>query len=117
VPEGERSDTVENRIKAEKLRQAQFLSSTLEMEDKARHGVYVDAKESAGEIIRVASEMMKICEGALPDFASAHAAKFQISQRESLHLLRTEFRKVREQMAAVYAAAAAEDPKTVEVPE
>ena len=42
----------------------------------------------AASLIRIASEMLKIFEGALPDLASAQAAKFQISQRESLHQLR-----------------------------
>ena len=58
--------------------------------------------------------MMKIFEGALPDMASSQAAKFQISQREALHLLRDDFRKVREQLSAVHAAAARRVPEAVE---
>ena len=106
--------TVEARLKAEKLKQAEFLTNRLKAEDKARHGKYMDAMEAAAGMTRVADEMLKIFEGAFPEFASALAAKFEVSQREALHLLRDEFRRIREQLAAVYAAAAAALPRTIE---
>jgi hypothetical protein len=58
--------------------------------------------------------MIKIFEGSFPEFASALAAKFQIPQGEALLLLRDEFRRIREQLAAVHAALAAKTPPTVE---
>ncbi len=106
VPSVEPADTVEAQIKAEKLRQAQFLSSRLEVEDWARRGVYIEASEARGEMTRIASEMLKTFEGSFPDFASALAAKYQIPSREVLNLLRTEFRRIREQLAAAHGAAA-----------
>jgi hypothetical protein len=111
----ETDGTVEARIKAEKLKQAQFLSSRLKLEDAARHGKYMDTQEASGALTRQADEMLKIFEGAFPEFASATAAKFQVPQREMLHLLHEEFRRVREQLSAVCASKAAGTPRTVEV--
>ena len=112
--EGEDPATVDARIKAEKLKQNEILTRKQEMEERTRDGIYVDAAEARGDLDRVASEMIKIFEGALPDMASSLAAKFQISQREALHLLRDDFRKVREQLSAVHAAAARRVPEAVE---
>jgi hypothetical protein len=114
IPAGEAVGTVEEQLKAEKLKQAEFLTSRLELEDRARHGIYVDAQEAAGEMTRIADDMLKIFEGAFPEFASALAAKFQIPQREALHLLRDEFRRIRKQLSAAYAAQAAQEPKTID---
>jgi hypothetical protein len=115
IPEGEVEGTVEARLKAEKLKQAQFLTNKLELENAARKGQYMDAMEAAAGMARVADEMLKIFEGSFPEFASALAAKFQVPQREALLLLRDEFRRVRAQLAAVHGAEAAKTPKTVEV--
>ena len=64
IPEGETDGTVEARIKAEKLKQAEFLTNRLKAEDEARRGKYMDAQEATGEMTRVADEMLKIFEGA-----------------------------------------------------
>ena len=77
------------------------------MEERTRHGKWMVASEVVGEMNRLVSEMIKIFEGFLPDLASAIAAKFQLSQREVLHLLRSEFRQAREQLVATRKAAAA----------
>jgi hypothetical protein len=115
IPEGETEGTVEARLKAEKLKQAEFLTNKLELENASRKGQYMDAMEAAAGMARVADEMLKIFEGSFPEFASALAAKFQVPQREALLLLRDEFRRVRAQLAAVHGAEAAKTPKTVEV--
>ena len=106
-------DTVETKIKAEKLRQAQLMTSRLEEEDRARRGVYVEASAARAELTRVASDMLKIFEGALPDFASELASKHQIPQRDALHLLRQAFRRVRERASLAAGAAAAAQPKAI----
>ena len=56
IPEGENDGTVEARIKAEKLKQAEFLTNRLKLEDAARNGKYMDAQEASGEMTRVADE-------------------------------------------------------------
>ena len=103
-----------SQLQAEKLKQQKFLTSRLDIEDRARHGVYIDTNGSVGALNRLGSEMLSMFEGVLHDFASDHAAKFKISYRESLVLHRERFRKLREQMAAVQRAAAAQKPKTIE---
>ena len=115
--EGEDPETVEARLKAQKLEQNEILTRKLRTEERARDGVYMDTAGARGTMGRIASEMMKIFEGALPDMASALAAKFQISQRESLHQLRADFRAIREQLAAVHVEARTSTPETVETPE
>ncbi len=106
-------DTVEAQIKAEKLRQAQLTTSRLEEEDRSRRGLYIDAAASRAEIARVAAELLKAFEGALPDFAAALAGKFQIPSRDALHLMRAEFRRFRERHAEAHGRAAAAEPETI----
>ena len=52
-------------------------------------------------------------EGGLSEIASAFAARFKVPQRDALHLLRGEFRKVRATMAGTMRRHAAELPATV----
>jgi len=99
---------VDARIKAEKLKQNEILTRKQELEEKTRYGAYVLASDVTGELNRLTAEMVRIFEGCLPDIASAAAAKFQISQREVLHLLRAEFEQAREQLVTAGEAAAAE---------
>ena len=101
-------DSVEAKIKAEKLRHAQLTTARLEEEDRRQRGVYVVANEARAEMTRLAADLLKMVEGALPDFASAVAAKFSVSQRDALHLLRAEFRTVRARASALHAVAAEE---------
>jgi len=105
-PLAEDPETVDARIKAEKLKQNEILTRKQELEEKTRYGAYVVAREVTGELNRLTSEMVRIFEGCLPDLASAVAAKFQVSQREVLHLLRSEFEQAREQLVTAGEAAA-----------
>ena len=109
--------SVDAQLKTEKLEQNKILTRKLRTEERARDGIYMDTASARGTMSRIASEMMKIFEGALPDMASAQAAKFQISQRELLHQLRADFRAIREQLAAVHVEARTSTPETVETPE
>ena len=99
---------IDARIKAEKLKQNEILTRKQELEEKTRYGAYVLSSDVTGELNRLTAEMVRIFEGCLPDLASAIAAKFQISQREVLHLLRAEFEQAREQLVAAGETAAAE---------
>ena len=105
--EGEDAETVDARIKAEKLKQNEILTRKQEMEELTRHGKWMVAADVTCEMNRLSSEMIRIFEGCFPDLASAIAVKFQVSQREVLHLLRGEFRQAREQLVATRKAAAA----------
>ena len=44
---------------------------------------------------KIAGGALRVMEGGLADLATAISAKFEIPQRDVLHLLRQEFRKVR----------------------
>jgi hypothetical protein len=107
-------DPVEERIKREKLRQAELVTAKLEREDRAAHGAYVRTEAAREEMTRVAATLLTIFEGALPDLSGALAAQFGISGRDALHLLRQEFRKIRERAAAAHREAAVAMPETEE---
>jgi hypothetical protein len=119
TPEGEDPETVEAKIKAEKLKQSKFLTLRLERDERAGRGLYMDAQEANAGMARVADDMLKIFlkifEGAFPEFASALMAHPPTSAREAIHLLRIEFRRVCEQLAAVHGAALAAEAQTEEV--
>jgi hypothetical protein len=107
-------DSVETRIKAEKLRQAELTTRRAEEADRLSRGVYILAKSARDENVRVAAKLFEAFDGALADFASALAAKYQIPQRDSLHLLRSELRRVRDRVSTEFAMAAAAEPETIE---
>ena len=105
--------TIDSRIKAEKLRQAQLMTSRLEEEDRQRRGLYVEAKAVRGEMARLAAELSGSFEGSLTDLSAALAGQFHIPARDVLHVLRKEFRRIRERLAGAHAAAAAAEPRTI----
>ena len=110
-------ESVEAQIKAEKLRQAQLMTSRLEEEDRLRRGLYVDAKAARGEMVRLVADLLASFEGSLTDLSSALAGQFHVPPRDVLHVLRKEFRRIRERIAAVHAAKAGSEPSTVQTDE
>ncbi len=106
-------DTVEARIKAEKLRQAELTTRRAEEQDRLSRGVYVNAKDARDEMTRIAARLLDAIDGAMPDFAAAFAAQFKIPARDSLHLLRKVERKFRERLAAEYGFLAEAEPVTL----
>jgi hypothetical protein len=107
-------DPVEDRIKREKLRQAELVTAKLEREDRAAHGAYLRTESAREEMTRIAGALMTIFEGSLQDMSGALAAQFSISSRDALHLLRQEFRKVRDRASAAHREAALALPETEE---
>jgi hypothetical protein len=103
----------------EKIKLERFLTYRLEnekrLEEKAeRQGRYtlaVAAKQAMG---RIAGSMLTRFESLLPGFATSIAVHFKIPQRDVLHLLRTDFRGFRAQMAATTAHDAEELPSLIE---
>lgn len=108
------TDSAETQIKAEKLTQAQIQTRRMLQEERAARGVYVRAEEARAEYARIAADFLKTFDGALVDFASALAGRFQVPQRDVLHLLRGEFRKVRERAARKFADAASLEAEVVD---
>ena len=87
--------TVEDRIKAERLRQLETQNRRLAEEERARAGLYMRTADAEQEMARIAGQMMKIFEGGLADMASHLGAQFGLTQRDVLHALRGQFREVR----------------------
>jgi len=88
-------DTVEDQIKRAKLEQQLRTNRIQASEEALRQGMLVAADDAREQMTRVASMMLQIFEGSLPDLGAAISAQFDIPQRDVLHLLRSEFKKVR----------------------
>ena len=82
-------------------------------EEAARSGKYTDAAEAARQMGVIATRMMAVMEGSLAELATAVSARFEIPQRDVLHLLRSEFRKVRAAAAKAFRDLATDLPPVV----
>jgi hypothetical protein len=103
-------DPVEVKMRLEKLREVEFRNREAERKELASQGVYVVADEVAMGLGKMAVSMVAVFEGALSDFAQAIAARFELPQRDVLHLLRSEFVSVRERASTAAAKAAEKLP-------
>jgi len=96
------ADTVEKQIARERLESLQRQNRAGAIDEAERAGRLTDSEAVARSTGKMASQLIAMFEGALPEFASAIAAKHQIPHRDLLHLLRTEFRKVRASTAQAF---------------
>lgn len=113
TPAAPKPDTVEDQLKRAKLEE-QLRRNRIQAADEAlRQGMLMSADDAREQMTRIAGMMVQIFEGALPDFAAAMAAQFDIPQRDILHLLRAEFKKVRKTAAMKERARADEVEKDV----
>ena len=94
-PAKPKADTVEDQLKRAKLEQQLRTNRIQASEEALRQGMLVAADDAREQMTRVASMMLQIFEGSLPDLGAAISAQFDIPQRDVLHLLRSEFKKVR----------------------
>lgn len=93
-------DPVDEQIKRERLESLQRANRKAAEDEAARAGILTDAEAAAAEIGKAVAEVVMVFEGALPSIATSLSAQFNIPQRDALHLLRSEFRKVRVASAA-----------------
>ena len=110
----EPADAVEEQIKRARLAQIEFANRRAAEDEAARSGRLTDAESCRQEMGRLGAQLVNLIEGALPELAATIAAKFEVPQRDVLHLLRTEIRRVRADAADVMRQQAAEMPTTVE---
>ena len=108
-------DAIEDKIKAEKLEQIQRANRREAIEEAAKSGRLTDAAQAAQQMGRIAAQMVTVFEAALGEFAGAISAKHQLPQRDVLHLLRSEFRKVRASVATTMQRQAEEMPGMIAV--
>ncbi|WP_068305317.1 transcriptional regulator [Pararhodobacter sp. CCB-MM2] len=93
-------DTIEDKLKRAKLEE-QLRRNRIQAADEAlRRGTLMDAGDAREQMARIAGMMLQIFEGALPDLAASVAARFGVPQRDVLHLLRSDFKKVRASAAS-----------------
>ena len=106
-------DPIADAIKQERLDQLRRANRREAEEEAARSGKYTDAAEAARQMGVIATKMMAVMEGSLAEFATAVSARFEIPQRDVLHLLRSEFRKVRATAAKTFRDMATDLPPVV----
>lgn len=107
-------DVIEEAFKREKLEGVRRENRKRAEEEAARAGRYVDAQAASAQMAKIVAKTVTVFEGALPEIAGQLAAKFNLSQRDVLHLLRHEFRAVRLRAAGADREAAASLPATIE---
>lgn len=106
-------DPIEEQIKRERLESLQRDNRKKAEDEAARAGRYVNSQSSAAQMGKIAATMLEIFEGSLADLASALSGRFQIPQRDALHLLRGEFRGIRTRAAVSMKEAALALPSTL----
>lgn len=104
---------IDHEIKQAKLQHLQRANRNAAIADAQASGQLMETEAARAAMARVASSMMLVFEGGLTDFATAIAAEFKIPQRDVLHLLRQEFRRVRSSAARQAQAEAGALPEAV----
>lgn len=110
------ADPTEERIKQAKLAEIEFRNRKAAEAEAERQGRYTETVSARREMGKIASEMLKIFEGSLTDLATAIGARFEVPQRDVLHLMRTEFRAVRQRAAESLRRQADALPATIDDP-
>jgi len=90
---------VDYEIKQQKLKQLQRAERNAAIEDARTSGLLMRTADAKTQMSAIAAAMLDVFEGGLTDMSTAIAAKFELPQRDLKHLLKAEFRKVRENAA------------------
>jgi transcriptional regulator with XRE-family HTH domain len=88
-------DSVEDQLKRAKLEEQLRRNRMQAAEEAQRAGQLMEVTDAREQMARIAVMMLQIFEGALPDFAAAMAEKFDVPQRDVLHLMRSQMVEVR----------------------
>lgn len=105
---------VDYEIKQHKLDQLRRANRNAAIADAQNSGLLMETDAARAGKAKVANAMLLVFEGGLTEFATAIAAEFKVPQRDVLHLLRREFRKIRESAAKQARAEAVQLSATVE---
>ena len=106
--------SVEAQIKRERLRSAQFANRKAAEEEEARKGRLMETEAAQARMAGLVSQTLQSFEGGLADMATSIGERFEIPQRDVLHLLKGEFRKVCAAAAERARKKLRETPATVE---
>jgi predicted XRE-type DNA-binding protein len=99
APTVPRVDTVEDQLKRARLEEQLRRNRMGAAEEAARQGTLISADDARAQMSKVAASVMQVFVGALPDFAQRIAEEFDVPQRDVLHVLREELRRVRKNAA------------------
>lgn len=106
---------IDYEIKQQKLEAARRANRNAAISEARDRGQLMDTDMARAEMSRVASALMDVFDGGLTDMATAIAAQFQLPQRDVKHIMRKEFRKLRETAAKQMKAKAVSLPEYSEV--
>jgi hypothetical protein len=104
---------VVDEIQRERLKQIRAANRRQEEEELRRRGELAPAGEVSAVMRKLAARMLAVMDGGLAAMAAQGAATLQVPQRDLLHVLRTEWRKVREAAEAELRQQIAALPATV----
>ncbi len=107
-------DPIEEQIKRERLETARRINRKMAEEEAARAGRYMLSANVTKWVGRTFAELVGLIDGWLSELASKIAAKFGLPQRDILHLLRSEFRLFRTNIAAHWRREAERHPEFIE---
>ena len=113
VASGGDDGTVEDAIKRARLEQLSLANEHARAVREANAGRYVRSDDVRREMGKLAGRILTTFEGALGEFATAIAAKSDLSSRDALHVLRTTFRVIRERASNTEDGIAKALPPTV----
>lgn len=102
-----RADLVADQIRIEQLRAIRAKNRREEEEARAREGIYSRTADVRAGYRRITARVLSLFEGGLATMASEIASRFEAPQRDVLHLMRTEMRKIRAAAATEAQGAAA----------
>ncbi|MEO0955780.1 MAG: hypothetical protein AAFY12_12360 [Pseudomonadota bacterium] len=109
-----RVQTIEDKLKQERLFQEQIRSRKAAEDEESRKGRFTPTEEVRASNTRIAVQMIQTFEGALPTMAAKIASKFELPVRDVLHELRSEFTEMRSRAADASRAKAETLPATVD---
>lgn len=92
-------DSVEDKIKRGRLEQIERQNREGKRQEAVDAGRLTDAGAAKAHAARETARLITMFEGSLSEFATAISAEFKLPQRDVLHLLRGEFRKMRADVA------------------
>ena len=101
-------------IQLERLTQERRKNRLAEIEEEERLGRLIPVADFNREVGKVSQTLVNTYNGMAPDIANAFAAKFGISQRDALHLVRQVMAEKRAVAAEQLREAGAAMPETVE---
>lgn len=96
APPEPKRDTVEDQLKRARLEEQHRKNRMGAAEEARQQGKLMSSEDAREQMARVAVMMLQIFEGSLTDFAASIASQFSVPQRDVLHLLKNEFRQVRQ---------------------